>query len=269
MIDYSVNNILIHQMGKVGSTTLLRTLRQTFDDINTYHAHHLSPTEISLLMEDVTDIPNTNEGNLCKVSILEQLKRGSELYKKLQNEIYLVVTGIREPFGHMMSCLFQQTRLLFPEAMDQNLSEDIKIEVISARIKDYFHRFMIEGNAPNGWKQRRFKLLFSRFNDWWQQEYIPVHGIDILTLPDATSDYWIIEHDKRKFFIYRFEKLNLIIPHLVSYIRPHAIPVQINDNMTSKKIWGDLYKKILRKFELTPEMRQFYQNNPYAHKFYP
>ncbi len=272
IISNAKEYVLVHQMGKVGSFTIKDTLTMSCFNKQIVQQHWVNIDNISKIFVDVMKssfCENSEFGFKHKLRMSISLQETIMVHKYLQINECTIVSGIRSPFSYTISALFQNAELLFPEILDFSLSIEEKIKIITTRINDHFNFFIISNLIPKTYQEQVLQNGFRYFFEWWEQEFQPAYNFDILSLKNPDDDYWTFNHGKHRFFIYRYEKINTILPKLVKFIDPDAKMKKVNSNITSDKPWGDVYTQFLKVYEPPESMREFYRSSPYTKKFYP
>lgn len=262
-------NILIHQMGKVGSTTILHTLNASLPGCSIHSSHMLNTANFKKSITLLNLMNNSKSHLNYKQNGLSQLKRNASLAKELTRYEFIIISAIRNPFRHMISCLFQAADLLFPELFYDNVSASESTALIASKINRHFMNLVLEGKTPKDWEEHAFLVNFLRFHEWWREDFEPVHGLDIMSLDDPLADLWHIKRERRSILIYRFENINKSLPRIIQIIDPEKTFTQVNANITSAKPVGLLYKRFLSEYKIPEPMLAFYSTHQYTKKFYP
>ncbi len=271
IISNAKEYVLVHQMGKVGSSTINETLGSSCPNKQVIQRHWVNINNIDEFIRcmGISDLNNSEVGLEYKLGFSVSLQEAIKLHNCLQVNECTIVSGIRSPFSYSMSAFFHNTKLLFPEIIDSSLTLGEKIEFIARRINDRFDSFIINDLIPKTYQEEVFKGIFRYYLGWWEEEFQPVYGFDILSLENPDNDYWTFNHGRHRFFIYRYEKINDILPKLVKFVDPDAKFKKINSNITSDKPWGEVYTQFLKVYVPSGSMRKFYRSSPYTKKFYP
>jgi len=106
--------IIIYQPGKVGSSTILASLKRSLKSRATrraiYHAHHLN--HLDEMETDIrTKFPNPQRS-------LEKLAADKELRRKIdenRNGTWNVISLTREPVARTISTVFEMLDVIFPD----------------------------------------------------------------------------------------------------------------------------------------------------------
>ncbi len=104
--------VLVHQMARVGSVTVIRALRARFPDANLFHTHYLHPATIAEYrsrfrrLRDVTGRPGLHREFMAA----ELLHRSSALPRP-----WRVVSLVRDPMARIVSAFFKHFDLNHPE----------------------------------------------------------------------------------------------------------------------------------------------------------
>jgi len=122
--------ILIYQMGKVGSATILKSLSNYKLDRSVYHVHNLdhSLAEKQLSWAIATTGTNRRYDNLWNSLFL------SLSVKRPRSEKWPVITLVREPVGRNISFFFQVMDRLYPDLLQEGLSGGSKPDQVLEKI---------------------------------------------------------------------------------------------------------------------------------------
>lgn len=124
----SRNPALVYQMGKVGSSTVVRTL-EGLDAIGpVVHVHNLAPEKVSENVETL----RANPGYLPK-HIVTSLTLANKNWGRFQCK---VVTLTREPIGRVVSFAFEDWQPQLPEVSSlRELEPERMIELVMKKLR--------------------------------------------------------------------------------------------------------------------------------------
>lgn len=228
-------SILIYQPGKVGSSSIYKSLSNA--GISTIHLHRLVHKE--------------NLFPCC-----------SDEYNQLMNEIkknkIKIITGVREPIGRDLSSFMHHLgdgRWYTYSFFDRDINKTFEKVV-----EQYFI-------CKDGKKQgRSFRWLDISWNEgkygqefeWFDAELCKVFGVDIYRYPfDREKGYEIIKQGNIEIFLYKLEKLSDIWQELQDFVGKGTIKL-INDNVSTNKKYYYFYQEFLEQLSLKKEYVDFY-----------
>ena len=123
-VFYGLSNkepVIVYQMGKVGSTTLLRTLSQFEIGLPVYQIHSLDPTELDGVMD------RYRKGR--RIAPGHHYYSGRYFSKQIQNDSikrrWKVISIVREPVARNISAFFQNLDLYVDETLVKETSPEL------------------------------------------------------------------------------------------------------------------------------------------------
>lgn len=258
-IGYSGSPLLIYQMGKVGSSSVKRSLETYSLDMPVYHVHYLS------------------ENRILELEKMRKKYFGSEiktyqrpwLYQYLHSQIdtgdfkdkWKIITLVREPIARNISTFY----------------ENLDFEPIDSegryRVKSEYY-----GIEPMIIEQRHLKdletLFFSRLDHevplkYFDQELKHVFGIDVLSEPFPTSTgYKIYSNQKAEVLLIRLESLDACAGEAFEtflHLKDFKI---VNDNVGRRKTYARVYKSFKQNITIPGNYIDRLYNSAYMRHFY-
>lgn len=223
--------ILIYQMGKVGSSTIQRTLSEA--GIPGVHVHYIDrdhwKKRAKLRTENSSPLPpHFHKGRLLRHWIAWTKRR------------VRVVSLVRDPIARYISEAFQTAHFRgFPVSTVSEALPEIRSQLTSDEALEYTYR-------------------------WFEREFIPVFDIDIFDHPfDCEEGFGRISQASADILILTLEKLSDLVPTALSEfvgeplelrrdrVRTGGVYAQVKNNLV-------LPEKNLRRFYDHPWMRHFY-----------
>ena len=203
--------ILVFQMGKVGSSSILTSLLDHGLSF-TIHIHRLNPKNIDARAKTVNDVLQTSH-----------LDSERWIYHNItqSNKPVKYITLVREPLGRAMSQYFENLSYLI--GVD-NAGNVIDLQELQAM---FIEKYLWEIIAK----------------DWFDDELKPVSGIDVYETPfDTEIGYSLYQRDNTEVLLLKLEisdedKQNAIADFVGE---PDFRLKRSND--TSKKSYAELYK---------------------------
>lgn len=156
--------VLVHQMARVGSLTVMRALRRSAPGLDLYHTHYLNPDTITRYraqfdrIHDVTGRAGLHLEFLSACHLRRQLDRGVV-------GRWRIVTLVRDPLERTVSAFFKHFPYTFPERGLRFLEDPANVPAL------------IELFLDDSEIERSFTL------DWFEREVEAVFGIDVYATP--------------------------------------------------------------------------------------
>jgi hypothetical protein len=227
--------LLVYQMGKVGSSSIMASLRSLGLDMPLYHPH--------ILIKSRLDEIETKRKKYFRTERYSSLKRPWEcqfLRKQidctLNSKKWKIVTLTREPIARNVSTFFENLEVI-------PLEYKKKYEVKS----DYYDIEPIIVN--DGDMEKLIPLFFERPKhdsplDFFDIELKEIFGIDVFSneFPKAKG-YKIYENEKAQVLLIRLENLNSCAKQAFKEFLDIEDFTLINTNIGAEKIYASLYRK--------------------------
>jgi len=239
--------LLVYQMGKVGSSTIRRSINALNLNIHPYHLHYMSGIDymVGLCRKQLLPLREHILSSIyCKKLIKKSIAEG----KKTK-----IITLVREPIAKNISQYFQSIRVSYPEfeyeKKEKTLDQEQLIdEMISFFLENFIH------DDPLVW----FDVELKRFTK-----------IDVFAVPfPFEKGYMIYENDNFKVLLVRLESMN----HCISGAMAEFIGLKgfslFNDNISSEKDYAELYHRVKNKIALPQGYIEKMYNSKLTQHFY-
>jgi len=184
--------ILIYQMGKVGSSSLQRSLQQLKLNANIYHVHALEPNSIRDMKRNAKkNFPKSVFRNLRRsfLKIYSDAKVAKMVsYYLKRDRKFFIVSLVREPVARNISAFFQIADRRFVDFHDRVQEGSLGVdELMSVFLEKHDHEW------PLIWFDKEMKWAFD---------------IDVF-LSDfpKSKGYKIYKNEKAELLLIKFEKL--------------------------------------------------------------
>ncbi|MCB2169936.1 MAG: glycosyltransferase [Deltaproteobacteria bacterium] len=239
--------VIIYQMGKVGSTSVMNSLNQM--GIPNQHVHRLSWSGITQAEE------RSQEGGIPEIP--DRLIR----YREFRNYIethrhstrWKVITLVRDPLPRQISCVFQNLNVLLPDVFQMNeLSQQCN------RIGDYLSNYL---------------STFDESDDdacnWFDTELKDVFGFDIFSSPfDKKRGYTIYQTKYADILAMRIEQLSDCAGKAFKDFLGIDNFRLVNANASNEKPYYELYKQFLAQFKVPQDLLDKFYDTRLARHFY-
>lgn len=249
--------LFVHQMGKVGSSTLVKSLKHVEDAsrLRIHYTHFLSPEGLALYEQLETSavggwakLPGRKKRILTKSRILSNHLYAGEFADRSCKLISLV----RDPVATNLSGFFYNNHW-WPE--------DLVAHCRSER---------------QGWQQALLETFLSGYPHqvpevWFDWELKGVFGIDIFTtLFDQSAGYQIYQAANYPLLLIRLENLQeLTVETISGFLGLKSFKLK-RSNVAGEKWYGDLYRKFKASVELPPSyLDQMYGGRAVRHFYSP
>lgn len=239
--------VLVYQMGKVGSSTVVSTLSRLKIDSLVLQVHTLSPANLSHAI--------SRRRHSSSPHLHEHLIVSTFLIRKLADGIFPchVITLTREPVSRAISFVFEDLKKQAPGAIgsDGTLNHDI--------LKGALDRILSGSNGiadPTIWFETELQARF---------------GIDVFATPyDFDTGYYIIQDDHAPVLVVRMEDLSrAIVPGLADFLKLDANTVEPQwSNVGARKWYADDLRQLKNSYRISPEIAQVVFGTKYFTHFY-
>ena len=241
--------ILVYQMGKVGSTTLAKAIRESDLANPVFHVHFLTQDGIDDLAK------RYRENGVLNTPIAGHLHLSSAIRSRLMRDRkmdWLVVSGMRDPVARAISHFFQVSKWEWPETERDDWTpsaEDL------ARLRDDVEN--LKGYLGLGL-------------DWFEQELAAVFDINIFDHSFDQSRGWsILEGGNVKALIYTLENMENVLEEGMASLMGRPLRLsRPRSNKGSEKPYAAEYKKLVKDFKLSRSACDRIYDSPVVRYFY-
>ena len=242
------NPIIVFQMGKVGSSTVVKTLREHYKkDTPVIQVHTLNPNQLEKAIQMQRDS--------ISPYLHKHLIVSSILIKKLDDEVFpcRFITLTREPVERAISFVFEDIKKKAPDSLKKN--DEIDLSEIVRSLDSIF----TESSGivdPTAWFERELKERFE---------------LDVFSVPfDVEKGYKIIKKNLCSLLILRMEDLNwALIPALSEFLQIEQGEIRIRrDNIGKKKWYAEAIAEIKANYKLEEHLAKKVYDTKYYRHFY-
>ena len=227
--------ILVYQMGKVGSKTIVHSLTQSSLPNEVLHIHVVTQSYLDQL-EDVLRKAFPKLHHVPPHLIVGEFIRDWEDEAR-DPRPWIVVSIVRDPIARNLSCFVQDIDLRQPEFNYQEKVDSMPMEELAPQLTELF----LSDHDHD------------RPLEWFDVELKQTMGIDVFCEPfPKEKGYATFENDRAKLLLLKLEKLNACGEDaLSSFFELEGIKL-VHANIATEKKYSDVYKKYL-KFISLPE----------------
>ena len=241
------NPIIIYQMGKVGSSSVVRTLEHLKLDVPILHVHTLS--------SDHLDFAINKQRNSVSPYLHKHLITSSILVKELQKGIFpcRIISLTREPVARAISFLFEDLKKQAPDAILPNKKLDIEI------LKSTLDQLLSKDSG------------IADPSQWFENELNHCLGIDVFSAPyDRERGFVYMDHGPVSVLVMRMEDLNRSLLDGLEVLLDSKIdmPELLKANVGNSKWYASSLKLIKETYKLSAPQSQRVFNTKYFQHFY-
>lgn len=175
--------VLVYQMGKVGSSTVVASLRESDPSLEVLHVHLLEDLD-ALEAQARATYPDPSE----TVKQIEWGRRLRERIRRSPDTQWCVITLVRDPVQRNVSAFFENLTEVIPDAYERRARGDLTAaELLDAFLERYDH------HAPLS---------------WFQAQLQPVFDVDVFATPfDPDRGWALYESPRARVLLVRLEDL--------------------------------------------------------------
>jgi hypothetical protein len=241
--------ILVYQMGKVGSRTIVDSLKEIKINKSIYHVHFLNNENIKKSQNILKNIYGFNF-NVNKWCLYE-----SNFIKKFilnKNRNIYIISLVREPISRNISSFFFNIEKFIPNCVDLYNRKKISLEHIK---EIYFEKFH-EHDLPLTWFDTEMKEIFK----------INIFSIKNTNIKE--KGYFIIKYEDINIMIIRTENIdNFSKSSLKEFLGIKEIFFKKSNSSIDKKYF-DLYQNFIDYIIFPSEYLEKMYSSNYAKFFY-
>ncbi len=243
--------LLIFQMGKVGSTTVFRSIKARQINIPTLHIHVLARKTRDEQEKVFKKVFST------KHIISEHLLASEYVWECLQSSSgqgkWKVISLVRDPIARNLSTFIQDVNIRQPEFGFLEKCRTMEPEELSQELVELFIRTH-DHNMPLNWFDMELNKVFQ----------VDVFATDF----PKNKGYDIYENEQTEVLLLKLEKLNdCAVEALKKFLDLDEISL-INSNIGSKKEYSEIYKAFLDQLVLPDSYLDKMYSSKLATHFY-
>jgi hypothetical protein len=262
--------LLVYQMGKVGSTTIVNSLHAAADidsKYSVYHVHWLSPERlryeedlhISALARRAADA-GTPAGNFHP----EYVWAGQHLSRRLRNQRdttkWTVITLLREPISRNISSFFQNLETLLNYDFRTKLKSTSVDQVVNDLLQLFTENYIVDGAIERS---------DANPMTWFDKELKTVFGVDVYASPfPREQGYATFETPRARVLLLRLEDLNKTNGESVKTFMGSQDFKLVSANQAHDKEYSQLYQAFARRLVLPSAYVESIYRSRYSTHFY-
>jgi hypothetical protein len=241
--------ILVYQMGKVGSSSIVRSLNALTIDQPVYQVHFLNTRNINRAQEKLRSIygrrHSVNRWALYESRfVVKHLIRDSGRALK-------VISLVRDPVARNLSSFFQNINIFIPDCETLYKSGRIGVQEITEQYFETFH----EHDLPLTWFDEEMKNVF---------------GIDIYSTEPVSSAerVYMCRNAEVEVLVMRMEDINDVAENAVRrFLQLDEFQLE-QANVGSKKTYAQVYADFRKQVKLPESYLSKMYDSKFARHFY-
>ena len=251
--------LIIYQMGKVGSSTVLKSLETFGLEMPIYHVHFMSQ---EILDKHEKIYKNNFSGNMywTITQLWQNQCLRKQLLKGLKGQKWKIASLVRDPIARNISAFFQPPNMIILESNHQ--------VIIKSKIYDYEMNLTTEGI------EKLTDIFIRKFDNeapmgFFDREFKGVLGIDVYSTEFPKSKgYRIYEGEHIDVLVMRLEDLDKIASEAFKDFLGIEGLSMVKSNIGNKKSYADIYREVLDSIRLPDSYIEEMYASKYAQYFY-
>jgi len=230
--------IVVYQMGKVGSTTIWKSLEASRFDAPIFHVHTLNSKKIARSLE--ADRVNFPKRRFIYYEVVQEEHLRRQLDRKHGQTLWNVITLVRDPIAITLSSFFQKLEVEIPLGLDYR--EKMKTEGRDSVLKEIRERFYEECVYNSDWEHPF---------EWFNHELRDNFNVDIFEgSPLEKKDYFIYRAVATNVLLLKLESLNNCYQNAFRAFLGLQNFELVPSNIGLQKRYKTLYKAFLKEVNL-------------------
>ncbi len=244
-------SIVVYQMGKVGSSTIVASLRALQRKMKIHHVHTLTTKGIAdaeaiyrQISRDVQVSTSTRSRHLLSSHYLR-----NRMKRRLHGKKWQVISLVREPISRNVSSFFQVIDQPLPNFMTRYNAGELDIEHVSNVFLDKFdHEHVLQ---------------------WFEKELQPALGIDVYASEfPKDKGYQIYQGDNCELLLLKLEKLNECADEAFHDFLGIDNFKLVKTNVAESKEYAAAYQQFKEHLLLPDSYLDAMYSSPYMQHFY-
>jgi hypothetical protein len=251
----SRERILVYQMGKVGSSTIVASLQAARLNLPVHHVHFLTVEGIAYAEKIYKDNwhKRPNPLHLWHSQYLRRQIAKEDKNAPPGQVKWKVVTLVRDPIAHLISAFFQ----VLDSQVDYNYRQkarSLTMQEMAEELISLFRQFDFHRKQPLTWFDAELKSVF---------------GVDVLAEPfPKQTGYKIYARGSAEILLFKVEKLNeCASPAFQEFLHVDGLSL-VKTNEAFHKAYASLYQQFLAQLTLPVSYVDHMYASPYVTHFY-
>jgi predicted O-methyltransferase YrrM len=258
--------LLVYQMGKVGSTSIVAGLIARLPSVEVRQVHALHESTLRTYEAWLAADPQLPASLVS--STREQFDAARTLRTRLLGDgpRWRVVALTREPMAHLVSVLFQHFELYQRLSGGHDAPTTDRLSRLHAYVVESLRRWM---SAPERIADDPPRAAFSLSSRWFDTEMQPVLGVDIMRAPfPADRGYALVRSARADVAVVRCEDLGWAAAEAIRALCGQEGFVVPAKNRAQTRPSGWLYHEYLRRCRFPDDVVAAVYATRYARHFY-
>lgn len=239
------STVVVHTMGKVGSSSIYETLRQNYPEFSVFHSHVIG--NVDAMAEQIAMDPD----DPLRTPRQHYIDTGRKLLGIMNSgECLNVISLTRDPVARSISALFQNLEFLIPNFIQKLQAGEI------------------------GWRDLE-KLLFAGVGgcgnprDWFDKEFSVPFGIDVYEAPfPVEKGFQVFSGRRARALVIRLENLNVVGAKAIGrFLGISGFQLQKHNN-ASRKEYHSIYQDFKSNVQLPASYLYEMYESRYCRHFY-
>ena len=251
------DEMLVYQMGKVGSSAIVTSLQASRNDLLVHHIHRLGEEELRRFEAFARESFKRDRVNAAaRAGFVTQLVKGEYLQAELAGEnstrAWNVVTLVRDPVARNLSAFFE----VLEYQMDYGLRDNLSAKGAEAVTEDLCELFL------DRYPDHEFPLTFF-------ESFTRVVGVDVFaTAFPRDRGYEVYRKGRVTVLLLRLEDLDRCArPAFREAFGLENLEL-VRKNVGSEKDYSEMYRRIQRRITLPESYLSKMYGSKYATHFY-
>jgi hypothetical protein len=214
------NPVILYQIGKVGSSTVIKSMRAVVPKEPILGMHNLTKLKEGIT-HALAHLPNPSEA----LGVLHQGLALSEWMDTLGEDYkFNVITMVKDPISRNISHFFHAVESFWPMFRYRLTVGDISMEEVRDTFLGLFLSF--------------------KFDHWFQTHFEPVFPIDVASIPYEQGKGYAIANSpsgRYRVMVMRSEDISRVLPQASKEFIGIEVPVAKRENTAEDKFYSDIY----------------------------
>lgn len=253
-VDASRTPIIVFQMGKVGSSSIVKTLSSHLGGHQIFQVHFLTRPWMKRVENEFRQASRVRGRAFIDRHVLESRYLIGQLEASASGKPWKVISMVRDPVARNVSAFFQAFPVYF--AREHHNGGGGMAELDSDQLLDLF---------INQFGADRHAVPLT----WFQREVEPTFGIDVFQEPfDTARGYQIYRNSRCELLVLRMEDLDRVASAALQEFLGFDVPSQVNSNRAEDKDYADVYREFRSRLVLPKAYLDQMYESTYATQFY-
>jgi len=261
---YSEPPLLVYQMGKVGSKTVIESLKALEIDRRIYHFHMLRPDRIGEYENWRKKFFGSDNSRLEYVWKCQYIRK--QIEHGLDGKKWKIITLVRDPIARNLSDFFQNIKM---EQLANN--QQWKLKGVGSEVSPVYDFEITVNNLDTKELIEIFLKKYRHYDPlkWFDREFLNILDIDIYASDFRTSKgYKIYEEKEAVVLLLRLENFNDCAAEAFKEFLDIDDLALVNTNVGSKKYHAQIYEAFKNAIVFPEAYLDKIYSSKFAQQFY-